>query len=91
MIVRFLDPQLQQQLGIPFDDLKLPLETLKELHPGAAQLFVVENEIPLRSLPSLRRTIAVGGLGDAVTLLTDLGWAESLQITYWGDLDVEGF
>lgn len=90
IILRVLDRSLQKELQIPFDDLKAPLEALASLAPPRMNVYIVENEIPLRSLPPLQRGIGLGGLGDGVTILGRLPWLDDLPIVYWGDLDVEG-
>ena len=45
----------------------------------------------LASLPTRRRTIGLGALGRAVSELRSVRWLATTTITYWGDLDVEGF
>ena len=45
----------------------------------------------LLTLPDATRSIALGGLGNAVTQLDPGPWLHDTPIHYWGDLDVEGF
>ncbi|MBI1313978.1 hypothetical protein GC176_22005 [bacterium] len=89
--IRFLDPDLQRELGCPFDDLALPLSSLAKLAIGDVRVFIVENKTCLLTLPTLSRGIALGGLGKAAAILADVHWLETVPIHYWGDLDVEGF
>jgi hypothetical protein len=89
--VRTLDPQLQQQLGFPFDELSLPLRTLETLAIQGATVMIVENQLNLLTLPPIPRALAVRGEGRAVTRLRRLRWLAENRVLYWGDIDVEGF
>src|SRR5205085_11238022 len=51
----------------------------------------VENKGNLLSLPLAPNTIALGGMGNAVTLLRYCRWLERHPVIYWGDIDVQGF
>lgn len=89
--VRTLDPQLQQQIGFPFDELSLPLRTLETLPIQSATVIIVENQLNLLTLPPLPRALAIRGEGRAVTRLRRLRWLAENRVLYWGDIDVEGF
>jgi hypothetical protein len=54
-------------------------------------VLIVENKVNLLTLPRLPGTLAIGGLGNAVMLLRYCAWLGSVSITYWGDIDVQGF
>lgn len=90
LLVRLIDPALQQELSFPCLELSLPLSALANLPVCNTQVFIVENKVNLLTLPNLPRTIALGGLGRSVTCLRDVGWLRNTPITYWGDLDVDG-
>lgn len=90
-LLRILDPSLQRELELPFDELSLPAESLSQLPVRGARVFVVENKLNLLTLPSVARSLALGGLGHGVTQLADVHWLHETPIAYWGDLDVEGF
>jgi hypothetical protein len=90
-LLRVLDNDLRVELGLPFDELSLPAESLAQLPVKQIQILVVENKVNLLTLPCLPRTIALGGLGNGVTQLGDIGWVHESPIRYWGDLDAEGF
>src|SRR5690606_14201987 len=51
----------------------------------------VENKVNLLTLPQLPRHIGLGGLGHAISLLRYAKFLARMPVTYWGDLDVEGF
>lgn len=90
-LLRVLDPSLQRELGLPFDEFSLPAESLSRLHVRDARVFIVENKLNLLTLPHVTRSLALGGLGHGVTQLADVRWLQETPIDYWGDLDVEGF
>lgn len=90
LMLRVLDPVLQAELGLPFDELSLPLESLSRLDVRSAEVFIVENRTNLLTLPELPRGLALGGLGNAVTPLLAIPWLAQQRVTYWGDLDLDG-
>jgi len=90
-LVRVLDGDLQSELGLPFDELSLPAESLSRLPVSRVRVLIVENKVNLLTLPPLERTIALGGLGNGVTQLGDIRWLHENLVYYWGDLDAEGF
>lgn len=90
VFLRFLDPHVQRELGFPCAVLSLPLHTLGELAATEVTVIVVENRVNLVTMPQLERTVAIGGMGNSVTLLSYVPWLAGSPIAYWGDLDVEG-
>lgn len=91
VFTRFLDPDLQRETGCPWPELSLPLSVLAELPIRDAEAIIVENKVNLLTLRPRRRTIGLGALGRAVSELQGVRWFANTPITYWGDLDVEGF
>lgn len=89
--VRTLDPQLQQQLGLLFDELSLPLRTLETLKIQNATVIIVENQLNLLTLPPVPCALGIRGEGRAVTRLRRIRWLAENRVLYWGDIDVEGF
>jgi hypothetical protein len=89
--MRFLDPVVQQAFGFPCSYVAIPLHSLGNLDARGINVIIVENKVTLLTLPPLLNTVAIGGLGNAVTLLKYVPWLHNVQITYWGDLDSEGF
>lgn len=89
--VRLLDPQLQGELGLPFDELSLPLTSIAKLPVQNATVLIVENDLNLLTLPMVSRGIAIRGEGNAVNRLEVLAWLRNNRLIYWGDTDVEGF
>ncbi len=90
-LLRLLDQGLRDELALPFDELSLPAESLTKLPVDNVRVLVVENKVNLLTLPPLSRGLALGGMGNAVTQLSDIGWLDQNPVHYWGDLDAEGF
>lgn len=89
--VRLLDEELVQSAGLPFADFGLTPTEFARWKPPESRVLIVENEVPLLTLPPLPNTLAVGKLGNAAVLLRDLPWIAERDVLYWGDLDVPGF
>lgn len=90
-LLRILDKDLQQDLGLPFGELSLPAELIGKLPARDQRVIIVENKVSLLSLPSMPRTLALGGLGNGVTQLSEISWLLTCNVIYWGDLDADGF
>jgi hypothetical protein len=91
VVIRFLDPDLQRDVNCPWPELSLPSSALAKLPIREAEAIIVENKVNLLTLRPRRRTIGLGALGHAVSELRAVPWLATTPITYWGDLDVEGF
>jgi len=91
ILLRILDPQLQNELDLRFDELSLPTDFLDQLQPNSPIVFIVENKVNLLTLPLMKNTLAIGGIGRAISLLREVHWLHDAKVIYWGDLDVEGF
>ena len=71
--------------------MSLPLSVLAAFPIRDAEAIIVENKFNLLTLRPRHRTIGLGALGRAVSELRAVPWLATVPITYWGDLDVEGF
>ena len=91
ILTRFLDPALQTELGLFTSELSLPQKEIAKMPITNARVVLVENQVTLLTLPPIERGIAFFGMGMGVTQLFDIGWLHATTITYWGDLDVQGF
>lgn len=94
LLVRLLDPEIQQHWQVPFEEFSIPARRLGMLIEEATclqRVFILENKVNQLTLPPLPKTIALGGLGFGVTQLHQLSSLSTFEIIYWGDLDVEGF
>jgi hypothetical protein len=90
LLIRFLDDQVQRELGFPCSLLSLPLHVARDWRADNLRLLIVENKVNLMTVPKLSRAIAVGGMGNGITLLQHLPWVAKVSVVYWGDIDVEG-
>lgn len=91
VLTRILDADLQQGLGLFTDELSLPPLAIASLPLRDAHIVIVENQVTLLTLPRIERGIALFGMGMGITQLFDIPWLRDCRITYWGDLDVQGF
>ena len=91
ILIRLLDDSLQTELEVPWTEFSLPASKLSKLPVTDCQIFIVENKLNIFTLEQSPRSIVLGGLGMGVSLLREISWLQSNPITYWGDLDVEGF
>lgn len=86
--IRFLDAALAPG-GLR--DLAAPVTEIDRLEIRPDRVLVVENLESLLALPTVPRTVAVHGSGYAVDRLASIGWLRCSPITYWGDVDTDGF
>jgi hypothetical protein len=91
VFTRFLDSNLQHEVNCPWSELSLPLSVLANLPIRDAEAVIVENKVNLLTLRPRPRSIGIGALGRAVSELRAVPWLGTIPITYWGDLDVEGY
>lgn len=91
ILVRFLDTAIQLAVGSPWSECSVPLTALAERPIVVRRVVIVENKVNLLTLPQLKETIALGGLGNSVTGLRYLTWLDQRELWYWGDIDVDGF
>lgn len=91
ILTRILDPELQKALGLFTAELSLPPQEIANIPIRDAEVVMVENQVTLLTLPPIKRGIAFFGMGKGITQLFNIPWMHNSSITYWGDLDVEGF
>lgn len=92
--IRLLDKSLQKRLSLPFSEFSLPVHELQRLNwhlENVTRLVFVENKINLLTFPEIPDSVAMGGVGNAITMLSEVAWISKLELIYWGDLDIEGF
>ncbi len=90
-LLRALDDRLIERWQLPGDEISLPLEALGELDLSHTRLILVENKINILTLPKIKRSFSMGGLGDNIRRLIEWAAMQKAEIVYWGDIDVEGF
>lgn len=94
LLIRLLDRDLKETLGVPFVEFSLPIKELAAWIYQADQLrsvIIVENKTNLLTFPATDKSIALGGLGFGASNLSRVPWLHRVAVNYWGDLDVEGF
>lgn len=87
--VMVLDPELRSAVG-GVRDIQAPLSDLKAVPWAPGTTLFVENLACAHSLPDLQSTVAVVGLGRAVSLAAELPWVYRSRLLYWGDIDSDG-
>lgn len=91
-LLRPLDQSLVAQLGFPHSVIGLTLSGLATVRlPPDVLIVVVENKVNLLTLPELPRSIAIGGMGNAVIQLAALPLFADRRVIYWGDIDAHGY
>jgi len=90
VMVRFLDDEIRRATESPWLECSVPLHTLAATPINASRVLIVENKVNLLTLPRLKGTIGLGGLGNGITDLRYVHWLANSEIWYWGDIDVEG-
>ena len=84
-----LDQQLRDAVG-GLRDIQAPQSELASLRWAPRTTLFVENLACAYSLPDLDSTVAVVGLGRAISLAAVLPWIHRTRTLYWGDLDTHG-
>lgn len=89
--VALLDPADRARFA-GIQDLAVSSEQLARLTVRPRHLIVIENLETALTMPDMDGTVIVHSLGHNLTPLRDLAWAQhARRVTYWGDLDTEGF
>jgi hypothetical protein len=89
--IAMLDPADRERL-MGVKDLAVSAEQLARLTVRPQHLIVIENLETALSLPDMEGVVVIHSLGHNLVPLRDLTWArQAPNVTYWGDLDAEGF
>jgi hypothetical protein len=89
--VALLDPADRARFA-GIRDLAVSSEQLARLAVRPRHLIVIENLETALTIPDMDGTVIIHSLGHNLAPLRDLGWAQQARhVTYWGDLDTEGF
>lgn len=95
-LVRFkiLDKEISRQFFSGLDDIAIPVSQFETLNLPIKRVLIVENKTTLYTtltLPKMDETIAIFGSGYSVYNLKSAHWLSSVELFYWGDIDVQGF
>jgi hypothetical protein len=88
--VLLLSPELRHAVG-GLRDFQAPLEQIRGLNLDPRRALVIENLETAYCLPDFPGTVAVVGLGNAVSLASSMPWMQGVPVVYWGDIDTHGF
>jgi hypothetical protein len=89
--VALLDPADRARFA-DIRDLAVSSEQLARLAVRPRHLIVIENLETALTIPDMDGTVIIHALGHNLAPLRDLSWAQRARhVTYWGDLDTEGF
>lgn len=87
--IMVLDPELRRIVG-NVRDLSAPVTELSVIPWAPRKTLFLENAISALSLPDLEATVAVVGLGGAVSVSSEISWIHHTATFYWGDIDTDG-
>lgn len=96
-LVRFkiLDSQISAAHFSGLTDMSIPVNQFNTLKLPIEKVIIVENKTNLHTialtLPALPKTMVIFGSGFKVENLKNAEWLRSMDILYWGDIDVQGF
>ncbi len=91
---KILDKTISDRFFSGIDDIAIPVSQFEKLKLPIKKVLVVENKTTLYTtltLPKMNETIAIFGSGFSVYNLKNVRWFDSLELLYWGDIDVQGF
>lgn len=89
--LRFLDDGWRVDHGFPVSDLSVPLSEFCKLRLQDSNVLITENKVNFLTVPRLERGVAIFGGGEGVQLLGKAAWLRKCRLTYWGDIDAQGF
>lgn len=96
-LVRFkiLDSSISDKYFSGITDISIPINQFNELSLPIKKVIIVENKTNLYTialtLPVQEKTIVIFGSGFKVENLKNVKWLNSVEILYWGDIDIQGF
>jgi hypothetical protein len=97
MRIKILDQFISDKFFSGLTDISIPESDLINLNLPVKNAIIMENKtnysniLNFLSLPLIHHTVAIFGSGFRVWLLKRAAWLSSINIYYWGDIDVQGF
>jgi hypothetical protein len=91
---KILDKAISHDYFSGLDDIAIPVSQFERLKLPVSKVLIVENKTTLYTtltLPKMEKTIAIFGSGYSVFLLKNVEWFKTIELLYWGDIDVQGF
>ena len=96
-LIRFkiLDPSISDKYFSGLTDISIPVKQFKGLCLPIKKVIIVENKTNLHTialtLPMQEETLVIFGSGFKVENLKTVKWLHTVEILYWGDIDIHGF
>lgn len=88
--IRVLCPELRERVA-GLRDIEAPVEELASLPLAPLVCLIVENLETGLAVPDMPGVVCIMKLGNAVALLSQLGWLQNTRVVYWGDIDTHGY
>lgn len=89
--IRLLDRTLAKKFFYGLDDITIPVSQFLKLQIPISKVYIVENKVNFLTFPLIPNSIVIWGKGYGVASIKDSELLKSIVLTYWGDLDVQGF
>ena len=90
---RFLDRDLEVSSHLDLPELSVSIDSFEKIFlrtDGIDKIYITENKLCYLTLPPIKNSIAVWGVGFGVTNLKNIAPLKIKKIYYWGDIDVQG-
>lgn len=88
---RLLDPAISLLPPGTEQDITVTREDFARLNIPVRTVFITENEINFLAFPPVKEAMVIFGAGYGFRNLDGIGWLQSRNILYWGDIDTHGF
>ena len=89
--IRLLDRTLAKKFFYGLDDITIPVSQFLKLQIPISKVYIVENKVNFLTFPLIPNSIVIWGKGYGVASIKDSELLKSIVLTYWGDLDAQGF
>ena len=89
--LRSLDPTVELMPGFADADITLDADTFARLDPAVTRVLIVENEVSFLAIPPMENSLLVFGAGYGFDAFDRVGWLDTCDVYYWGDIDTHGF
>lgn len=88
---RLLSGQVKEGLGLPYQELALPVNHFADLDLHGLTVVIIENLMTYLTWPAQCGDLAIFGKGFQAGLLACNKSLSNATLLYWGDLDAQGF
>ncbi len=88
--MRILDARLRESVG-GLSDLCAPPDEITRLKLPIRKTFIVENLQSGLAFEDIPNSVLFMGMGNGISLLSQVSWIAHTECVYWGDIDTYGF